>query len=121
MGIESGILAATAAGYRAQADFRRAAPAVAPRHDGRRLEHPPVGSNAQFNVFAVRRRRSIAQPANTDEDQTSDEPANGRGEQHHSRHLEHPEHHIDADVPCWRRLLDDVDDDRLLLKQEQHG
>src|SRR5687767_2799277 len=75
--------------------------------------------NPQLDVFAVRcRRGSITHPADTDEDQAHDHSADSRGEQHDARHLEHPQDDVDADVFRRRRLLDDVDDDRFLLKEE---
>ena len=48
---------------------------------------------------------------------TSD-AADGRGQQEHAGQREHAEDGVDADVARRRRLLDDLDDDRVLLKPE---
>ena len=59
------------------------------------------------------RSRRIAMKISAD-----DQAADRGGEQHDAGHLEHPEDDVDADVLRRRRLLDDVDDDRFLLKEE---
>ena len=69
--------------------------------------------------FVSWRGRCFFETPDGDEDPTNDETANCRHEQEHSGGLKHRDDVVDADVPGRRRLLDDIDDDRL-LQQEEH-
>jgi hypothetical protein len=73
-------------------------------------------------IGLVRRRGrgSVSEPPECHEDRADDETANSRHEQEYSGGLKHRDDVVDADVPCRRGLLDDVNNDGLLLEKEPH-